>query len=1557
MDGFPQVRNWGVLPDFGYIARLRTLPERISFIEEKRIAAQEAMIVSTDYSDIKIIREFENSTIHSALGKRDRKPVVLKIFKRRISADRIADLEKRLSTAGSLLKSIFPESLQTFVSEGRLGLLFDDADSLPFSVLMKDAKISVADFLGYAVGLAKVLEQLHRKRFVHFDLRPHNILFNRSTGLFSLFGWDVRKLPVPSGTDPRPDNLDEDRFYYTSPEQTGRLNLAVDHRSDLYALGAIYYRMLCGRAPFHSDDVSVRIHSHIARRPKRIQGIPAVLNGIVMKLLAKNAEDRYQSASGLRYDLEVCRRKQEKGEKIGPFVLGKRDSFGSFRVPTKLYGAEENVSTLIESFDCVCTGSVELVLVKGPPGMGKTSLVRQLQERVRAKNGLIAQCKSEKEYKDTPFYSLVGAFQALARQILTGDEATILQWKKRFLAHFGQNGRLIVDFIPEIEIIIGRQPEVPDLAPDEAQNRLNYMFKKFLQAFTYDGRPLVVFLDSFQWADYASIQLIQACLGDLDSRYLLLILGFRERGFVHANTMALAVEEAKRSEILVREIDVRPLTEENICQLIEEALDCRQNYRSLAKIILDKTNGNPFFVKQLLKTFYDRGLLEFEVASGCWEWDPKQIRRAEISENVVDLMVEKIMDLHPESIRILKIAACIGNRFDVQTLGDASEMEKEVVERLLKNPLDVGLIVREEEASEWADTSGKAGGTTEGIADYRFLHGRVHQAAYKMLTPEEKAREHLMLGQLLLRNFPDEEIESHVFKLVNHINLGVSLMTDVGDRVELARLNLRAGEISQSSSAYESAWKYFTLGTGLLTEKSWETDYELTKLLYLKRTECEYYGGSEKTASPLFDLLLGHVRTNEERVEVIGLKLNLFIKNDRLKEAVDIGIAALQSLFGERIPPNDAEITIVAQVKMQETYGSLGLAKIKSLAFLPEMTETDVVAMMKLLTDIIPAAYYTRRNLWILLTLKMIELSIHYGNNSSSAFGYMNYAVLLCSGLEDYNAGHAVGRLALDIKNKFENTALDSRLNFLFASHISHLKDSAKYSLQYLNVSYQTGIKYGDFVSAANSINFLLKTRLIVGSTLDEIRNERKKYQDFVDQFNNPDLRNAIEISKLLEILQNAEPPEERDRSLERLTDSELPAALRQSKNHLPLQWYYLVNAQIHLLLGKFEKALELIHESDKLIAGYSQLAVPEHYFYFSLIIAANYFDFGEEDKIRYWDILKNNRLKLEKLADSCPVNFLDKYKIVSAQMTAISGNFIETMNLFDEAIEAAAKSGAVQNEAIANELAARYFLARGKRTIAAAYLRSAAIAYSKWGATAKLQSLEFDYPDLLSRRYMMELDPSGDRPERNVSANAAGFDEIVRAFQSLSGELVLDRLLIEVLSVVMKHAGAQSGYVLIESQGHLSIAAEGRADSDPPVQSRSIPLEEFDGIATGIVYYVIRTRKYVLLDDADDLGIFAYDPHVNRNGSKSILCVPILSHDKLTGIVYLENDSTKGTFSEENLETILLLMSQVAIAVDNSLLYTNLSKITERLTTEKMQLEERLRESAEIPLGHHFSL
>ncbi|NQU65491.1 MAG: hypothetical protein HQ517_14575, partial [SAR324 cluster bacterium] len=684
----------------------------------------------------------------------------------------------------------------------------------------------------------------------------------------------------------------------------------------------------------------------------------------------------------------------------------------------------------------------------------------------------------------------------------------------------------------------------------------------------------------------------------------------------------------------------------------------------------------------------------------------------------------------------------------------------------------------------------------------QFSHNRVLGAAYSMLAEPDKKATHLMLGRILKKITTKREINQNPYEIINQLNEGSPLILEKAERYELARLNLAAGRKSKSAAAFETAWRYFKNGSDLLAEDAWSEEYELAKELALRQTECEYFIGNTEEAEPVFNILLQNIKTVQEKVEVINIKLNLYQKNNQHQKALEIGLDALEFLFKEQIPPNDPEINIVSEIKMQDIQLDIGQQNINNLIHLPLMTDMNHKAMMDLLSTIIPAAYSVRANLWILLTLKMVELSLQHGNTESSAFGYMNYAVILCSGIQDYDSGYAVGKLALDLNNKFNNVHLISQLNFLFGSNINHWKEKARENLIYLKRSYEAGVEHGDFLSAGNSIDFLMKTHIIVGSPLEEIEKEAKKHQDFVDQLNSPELEHILSISKLILLLRYEQPDTKEYLPNAGLLDRIL-TSLIERKNNPQLYWFYLICAKIHYFFYDFRRALELIRESEKLLTSFSQLALPEHYFYHSLILLENYADFNEEEKKRNWDIIKTNQEKLAVLAKNCPINFENKNLLISAIMTGISGNFVKATEQFDSAIESAREHGFVQNEALANELTAKYYFSKGKKTIPAAYLKEACLAYTRWGATMKIKHLEEFYPQALKKRNRFEAIA---QKENSLFDNAFSPESIIKASQTISKEIETEKVIEKLMELLLDKTNTQKCFFLIEEEGQLRI-------------------------------------------------------------------------------------------------------------------------------------------------------
>jgi predicted ATPase/GAF domain-containing protein len=1500
------------------------------------------------YKHLETVQEFPESTIFRAQSRINDRPVLLKHFKSGCSKSRFAKLKRLFSDINN--QRLFPVSkpLRLMHVKGNVAMSWNDSGEMFLSVILKNTPLDLGRFFDTAILITQALGELHADQTFHNDLRPHNILIDEQNGAVSFTGLSFvlresgdKKL-VPQ------DILSEDVFVYTAPEQTGRINWDIDQKSDLYSLGAVFYEMLTGFPPFNQQSIQERVQSHLVRVPEPIQSAipecPGIVNQIIMKLLSKSPEDRYQSAFGLKGDLEICRNQFRSTRFIKTFKLAQKDNIERLNIPSKLYGSQDRFVTLIESLNRVCTGSVEMMMVQGKAGMGKTTLINELLGLASQKGAYVGQGKCEREYRDTPYYSLIKAFQMLIRKILKEEKTHLDKWKDRFSEALGTNGKLVIDFIPELEAITGPQPPVPDLDADEAQNRLNHTFRKFIQTFTMEGNPLVIFLDGFQWVDLASIQLIQAALSDVASRYIMLIVAYQRHLVSNFHTFAFFLDEIEQSGTSIRQIEVTALNLTDVSLLIEDALSFEQDFTQLAQYIVEKTGGNPYFVKQYLTTLHERKLIWFDPKVGKWIWNLSIIRKEKIPHNVIELMAEKVKSLQPESIEILKIASCLGNQFDLDTLVMATHETRKKVVNLLDEPIEKGLIQLVPQGRDiLLSFNLKQSRRKKKKILYQFTHSRVLRATYSLLKAKQRKTIHIMLGRLLFSNSSKKDLEKNAYQIVNQMNQGLQLITKQAERHELARLNLIAGIKSQDSAAFETAWKFFSIGSELLSKSSWEKDYELTKALYLKRSECEYFIGNTEAAEPIFDLLLKHIHTKREKVDVINLKLNLYVKNNNLEEAITIGLNALKSIFSEEIPPNDAEITMVSQIKLEDIHAGLEEISIEKLLFHPEMTDLDKKALLELITNIIPAAYIVKRNLWIFLTLRMIEISLTHGNSLSSAYGYMNYAVILCSGLQDYDNGYAMGQLALDLNSKSEHYSfLISQLNFLFGSYIGHWKKKSIENIRYLKRAYRAGIDYGDYISAALSVEYLLKTQIIVGLPLEEIEKEVKKHQDFVGQLNNPDLVNILKTSQLMMTLKEKDfKPGDSFAALPQ--SKELLESAESSKNIQMKQWVYLINAQVNYLFYNSREALELIQKSDELIASYSQLAISEHYFYFSLIIIDNYDRLNEDEKKKYWDILRNNHQMLSTLADGCPINFKDKELIISALIAGISGNYIKAGDLFDEAVQTAIDNGFIQNEAIANELAAQYYFSKDKSTIATAYIRKACQAYVKWGAMGKLNHLEEHYPQLLKKRQRFDDDSN----VKDLSDDNSIFSELsalVKISQEIADEKVLQNLIEKLLSVLIENTNANKGYFLLEQDSHLKIVAEVKQTEETlNIRQLSVLVEDFHDIAHSVVFYVIRTRRSMVLDDASMDNMFSYNSYIKEKQPKSILCHPIINHDKLNGILYLENPDVSGAFSPKMVEMLTLLISQVSISIENSLLTEKSTRLSAELETSRRSLEKRI--------------
>ena len=1503
------------------------------------------------------IYEGQKTIVYRGYSDRDGQPLIFKTLRKEYpSPKEVAKFKhqykicKHLNLAGVV---------QHFRIENhnRWFIILEDFGGQDMAEFLAGEKLAIGQFMSIAIGLAETIGYLHQQNIIHKDIKPQNIIINPQTGQVKITDFSIASCLSRENQIVNNPNLLEGTLAYISPEQTGRMNRSIDYRADFYSLGVTFYEMLTGRVPFPATDPMELVHCHMAIAPipprEIVPGIPQVLSDIILKLLSKNAEDRYQSAFGLKCDLETCQTQLQKNGTIERFSLGRQDISDKFQIPQKLYGRDSEIATLMAAFERVGLGATEMMLVAGFSGIGKSALVNEIHKPIVWQRGYFISGKFDQFKRNIPYASLIQAFQELVRQLLTESEEQIAIWKAKLLASVGVNGRAIADVIPEIELIIGKQPPLPELGPAESQNRFNLVFQKFIRVFTSKDHPLVLFLDDLQWADSASLKLIQLLMSDPDSQYLLAIGAYRDNEVSATHPLMLTLDEIKKMGVAVHEIAVRPLKISDVNLLIAETLNCQlEEARSLGLLVFDKTNGNPFFLTQFLKSLYEEHLLNFNLTNGRWHWNVEQIKAMPIADNVVELMVGKIQKLSGETQEVLKLAACIGNIFDLKTLSLVNEKPESQTAKALWTAIQEGLILPLNDSYNIINSYPQELIANDFKIDYKFGHDRVQQAAYSLIADSEKKAVHLKIGRLILKTSDRLALDEKIFDIVNQFNFGISEIGDLQEKYELANLNLIAGKKAKASTAYEPALNYLITGRKLLELNSWKTHYELSINLDIERAECEYLNANFEESDRLFNILLCRAKTRQEKANISRIKMELYTTKGNYKDAIEIGKKAL-SLFELYLPDETEEIQSETQAAIASVNSKLSNRKIAELINLPDMSDPDKITVMNLFGALIAPSYFFNPSLLFLVILNMTKMSLDYGNSNVSSFGYVTFGIILGTKLGDFKSAYEVGKLAINVNRKFHALRLKSKVYLIFGGFINHWKKHLKTCIDILMDGYHVGLECGDLVYATFCLGVLIRQLLALGYQLDEIYERSTKYFDFVNRNKYQDQAHYYTIAQRVVLTLQGLTEDYSSLSGDRFNEGAFVKELKASGNKNAIHWYYVIKSEILYLFADYDRALEMAIESDKMKAvSLGQMQLVEHCFYQSLILTALYSKVDSARKERDWKILETNKEQLKKWADNCQDNFLHRYLLVAAEMARIEGKDREAMELYERAIKSARENEYVQNEAIANELAAKFYLEKGFELIAKAYLTEAHYGYLRWGATAKVEALETTYPQFFSSG-------SPTRQKGNtittISETSGSHGEVldvttvVKASQALAGEIVLDKLLEKLMKIVIENAGAQKGFLILEKSGNLVIVAAREAARAEVNVLPAIPVELSEDVSQAIVNYVKRTREHVVLGDAANQGSFTSDACVVRHQPKSILCTPIIKQDRFIGLLYLENNLSTNAFTPDRLEVLDILSAQIAISLENAKLYDETIALNTELKQEiieRQQTQERLRES-----------
>lgn len=1544
------------------------------------------MINLSGYQITEKIYAGRKSIVYRGIRLSDSQPVAIKIlnnsypqFKELVLFRNQYAIAKNLELPGI----IKPLALENF-GQG-LALILEDFGGISLTEYTAGFPLALEQFFPIAIVITQTLQGLYENKIIHKDIKPQNILINPQTKEVKITDFSISTLLPRENQEILNPNVLEGTLAYISPEQSGRMNRGIDYRTDFYSLGITFYEVLTGQLPFLSTDAMELIHCHIAKRPKPpikvIPTLPLMVNNIILKLMAKTPEERYQSANGLRHDLEICWQQWQEKKSIVTFQLGAIDHGERFVIPEKLYGRETEVTTILEAFNRVTNfsldpggenpnkkkkGLVEMMLISGYSGIGKTAIVNEIHKPIVNKRGYFIKGKFDQFQRNIPLSALVQAFQNLLRHILTESQEQVEGWQRKILLALGENAQVIIDVIPELERIIGPQPPVAELSGSASQNRFNILLQKFLKVFTTPEHPLVIFLDDLQWADAASLHLIELLMSDSGLRNLLIIAAYRDNEVNSAHLLMSTLQSIRKNlekndnlPERINQITVKPLSIDSLNLLIADTLTCAKDRAlPLTELVYQKTQGNPFFATQFLKSLHEDSLITFHWTSseqtgeikGGWQCDLAKVRSRALADNVVEFMGVQLQKLPQDTQNLLKIAACLGNEFNLNTLALVAQKTASETASSLWKCLEEGLILPLNNLYKFFDTDENILESEKITIAYQFLHDRVQQAAYFLIPDQEKPLTHFKIGSLLLKNTPQEAWEEDIFAIVNHLNYGGEFVGDRAQREQLSRLNLIAGNKAKNSTAYQEALNYYSQGMNLLDNDSWETQYELTLNLYVSAAESAYLSTEFSLMENLVKPILSQGKNIIDKVKVYEVQLAAFTTQMQPQKAIKMGLEVLALL--DIYFPEDPSLTDIKEGL--ETTTSLLTPTIQDLINLPIMTEDDPHAALRILAALISPASMTAPNLFPLIILKMVHLSIRFGNAPLSAFAYGLYGLILSNYVQDITRSYELGQLALNLVERVNANSLKTKIFYTVGAHLLHGKKDFKDTIALLREGYVKGLETGDLELGYSAKEISIFSYL-QGRELTELQLEISHYSRVL-QYLKQDTAfhyNQIVHQAVLNLLGRAENPFLLIGSAYN-EDKMLPFH-RQVNDRTGLHYLFFHKMIISYLLGDFQLALENALEAEKYLDSVTGLVnVPIFYFYDSLIRLALCDLCSELNSEIHLEKVEHNQIKLSEWATHAPQNFLHKFYLVEAEYFRVVDRKLDAIDTFERAIDLAKENEYPQEDAIAHELAAKFYLNWGKEKIAKTYLIYAYYGYANWGAKAKVEELEKRYPQLLTpilNRENSRIDLSSTITRMTTStvtssssgsAGVLDFSSVLKASQAISKEIIFDKLIATLMKTVIENAGADKGILIMVNMGQFVIECIAEiADSQVTISSE-IPQKISDQIPLTLINYVFRMEETLLLDQWKK-NQFGNDEYWEKYQPQSILCTPILKQNKVMGILYLENNLTSNAFTKDRLEIVKMLCSQATISLENAILYDTVEKTNQLLEDYSHTLEEKV--------------
>ncbi|MBN1206284.1 MAG: AAA family ATPase [Myxococcaceae bacterium] len=1382
--------------------------------------------------------------------------------------------------------------------------------------------MEVARFLTLAVSLAATLAEIHSRNVIHKDIKPSNIILEPS-GEARLIDFGAATLQKVEHLDAAPGNMIEGTLAYMSPEQTGRMNRVVDYRTDFYSLGATFYELLTGQRPFHGRDALEWFHAHMAQPPKPPHElnaqVPPALSAIVLKLLAKVAEERYQSAEGLKADLERYRGGLERSAP-GGFSPGEHDTPNRFQLPQRLYGREVQVSALLQGFERVMkSGRPELFLVSGYSGIGKSSVVHELHKPVVQRRGFFLSGKFDQFQRDIPYATLAQAIRGLVQQLLAGTDEELAGWREQLIRVWEGQGQALVDLVPQLEVVVGKQPPLQEVSPSEVQLRFQRVVRQFLGVFATAEHPLVVFLDDLQWADLASLKLIQQLLSQPETPPVLWIGAYRDNEVNSAHPLVPVLEEVRKAQARLTDIRLEPLSLKQVERLVGDTLPgaTEELVVPLSGLVHEKTGGNPFFLLQFMVTLSQDGLL-VRMPGGRWRWDREGVRAHGYSDNVVDFMVGKLRQLPAGAQQLLRLAACVGNVCSLQLLGTLAGMgEPGEVEQGLEPALQEGLLVR------------------VGPEQYRFFHDRIQQAAHSLISEEEREAIHLRIGRLLLRSLSPEQLRENIFDVVSQLNAGVDLMDEPTERHEVARLNAEAGAKAEAAVAVGPAVAYFSAAFALIPGAPWETDYELAFRAWLARARCEFLNNNLGTALQLAEEACTRARHRADTTAASCLKSDIRIATGDVLGSIQCILDTL-AMLGK--PMSLRPTWEEARAAHEEVWELLGERSIESLIDMPPMVDPDMKLLMDALATIFSKAYVTDLHLFIVTSSRMISLSLRHGFTATAVASFAWFGMVTGKIFKRYQQSHAWSVLARALVDRYNLSSY--RALVLLGAHCEALWTRPMSEVQELILGgFHHGLQSGDFYMGTLCSHAYIANRMCMGQNLEDVLQEALARSEFAHKAGGLDSQDLFLcfIAAMRQL--RGDTLSFGTMSGHGFDEQAFEARMTPARMGTTRACYWVIKLQGRFLCGAYREAREAAEKASEVLwSVHGNIASREFHLYRALTLAACFEEATPEEQRASLEAIRGGLQLLAELAENRPDSFRAPERMVAAELARLQGRPDEATRAYEEALRVARENGAPHFLGLASELAANFWRARQAPIVADGFAREARAAYLQWGALAKVQQLDTLWPSLAASRTAVDAETSSSTDSTRIDALT-----VVKAQQAISGEIELERLVTTLMAAAIENAGAQRGALLLPNGDTLSAAAI--CNGSPGSLTVEVGKDSSQELPWTVLSYVKRSREHVLIGDASKPHPFSGDEYLARGAARSVLCLPLMRREQFSGALYLENNVATDAFSPGRLALLGHLASQAAISIENARLYAAVQRARQELRQANDALEQRVEE------------